>query len=120
MQPYYTRSIAMWKTAGQWLGDDVGFRERGGLTVAFNEKQADRATADFERRKQQEVEVELIDGDRARSIEPNLSKHAVLASYFPRDAVCKLQQDRLRLPESSQSLWCIDQDEFGSARLRDR
>ena len=86
MQPYYTRSIAMWKTAGQWLGDDVGFRERGGLTVAFNEKQADRATADFERRKQQEVEVELIDGDRARSIEPNLSKHAVLASYFPRDA----------------------------------
>jgi len=86
MQPFYTRSIAMWKNASQWLGDDVGFRERGGLTVAFNEKEAVRATQDFKLRKQQEVEIELIDGDRAREIEPNLSKHAVLASHFPRDA----------------------------------
>lgn len=86
MQSYYTRSIAMWKTAGQWLGDDVGYRERGGLTVAFNDKQAERASADFKLRKQQEVEVELIDGDHARTIEPNLSKDCVLASYFPRDA----------------------------------
>src|SRR5262245_28117903 len=104
MQPYYTRSIAMWKSASQWLGDDVGFRERGGLTVAFNDKEAARATEDFKRRKQQEVEIELIDGDRARDIEPNLSKHAVLASYFPRDAFANSSKTGYRSEEHTSEL----------------
>lgn len=92
MQPYYKRSIAMWKSAPQWLGSDVGFKERGGLTVAFNEKEAERTRADFALRKQQEVEIELIDGRQARMLEPNLAENAVLASYFPRDGYANSNQ----------------------------
>jgi glycine/D-amino acid oxidase-like deaminating enzyme len=92
MQPYYTRSIALWKTTPQWLGADVGFKERGGLTVAFTEKEAERTRADFALRKQQEVEIELIDGNEARRLEPNLSGNAVLASSFPRDGYANSNQ----------------------------
>src|SRR5581483_278072 len=39
----------------------------------------------YDQRKDTEVEVALIDGDRARAIEPSLSPQVRLACHFPRD-----------------------------------
>src|SRR5207237_2533114 len=85
MQAYYSRAIELWKSAAQWLGADVGFRERGGLTIGFTDRECERVTAAFESRKHTEVEIELIDGARARALEPNLSERVQRACYFPRD-----------------------------------
>ena len=85
MQAYYTRAIQLWKTASQWLGADVGFRERGGLTIGFTERECERVAAAYEQRKDTEVEIALVDGARARTLEPNLSERVRLACWFPRD-----------------------------------
>jgi sarcosine oxidase subunit beta len=86
LQSYYTRSIALWKTTADWLHADVGFCERGGLTLAFGEAEAARLSAGFERLRNLEVEIELVGGNRARQLEPNLSERVTHAYYFPRDA----------------------------------
>lgn len=86
LQSYYTRSIALWKTAAGWLDADVGFCERGGLTLAFGETEAARLSEGFERLRDLEVEIELVGGNRARQLEPNLSDRVTHAYYFPRDA----------------------------------
>jgi glycine/D-amino acid oxidase-like deaminating enzyme len=85
MQAYYTRSIRLWKSSAEWLGADVGFRERGGLTIGFTESDSERIVAAFESRKDTEVEIELVHGNRARELEPNLSDRVKLACWFPQD-----------------------------------
>src|ERR1700691_988536 len=62
MQAYYTRAIRLWKSSSEWLGFDVGFRERGGLTIGFSEADAERIASVYESRKDTEVEIELIHG----------------------------------------------------------
>ena len=85
MQAYYTRAIQLWKSSADWLGADVGFRERGGLTIGFTDRECERVAAAYEARKHTEVEIALVDGARAREIEPNLSEGVRLACWFPRD-----------------------------------
>jgi sarcosine oxidase, subunit beta len=85
MQAYYSRAIELWKTLADRLGADVGFRERGGLTIAFTAAETERLTSIYEARKATGVEIELIDGKRARELEPNLSERVACACYFPRD-----------------------------------
>ena len=85
MQAYYTRAIQLWKSSAAWLGADVGFRERGGLTIGFTDKECERVAAAYEQRKDTEVEVALVEGDQARAIEPSLSGDVRLACHFPRD-----------------------------------
>ena len=85
MQAYYTRAIRLWKSSPEWLGADVGFRERGGLTIGFTDKDAERIEAVYASRKDTEVEIEIVHGNRARELEPNLSDRVKLACWFAKD-----------------------------------
>jgi glycine/D-amino acid oxidase-like deaminating enzyme len=85
MNKYYQRGIALWKSSPEWLGFDAGFRERGGLTLAFNEDEAKSIEEALHHYQEQGCEIELVGGNRAREIDPNLSHRAIAALYFPRD-----------------------------------
>jgi sarcosine oxidase subunit beta len=85
MNKYYARAIAMWKTSPEWLGFDVGFRERGGMTVAFTEQEAAENEESCELFRAQGTPCEIIGGNRARELDPNLSTRVIQALYFPQD-----------------------------------
>ncbi len=79
--PYALKGWELWKTAPRWLGMDMGFSIRGGLTLAFNDEDAALLEAVMEERRAAGAPIEIIGANRARQIEPGLSRHVTLASY---------------------------------------
>ncbi len=84
--PYSLRGWELWKTARQWLGRDVGFTVQGGLTLAFDDDEAEMLETRMAARRAAGAPIELIGLERAREIEPGLSGHARLIAYCPLDA----------------------------------
>lgn len=84
--PYSLRSWELWKTARQWLGRDVGFTHQGGLTLAFDDDEAQMLETRMGARRDAGAPIELIGIERAREIEPSLSGYARLVAYCPMDA----------------------------------
>ncbi len=83
--PYAMRGLELWRTAGDWLGDDLGFRQVGGLVLAFTEDEARTLTERMMQRAERGAPIELVGTNRARELEPGLSEAPVLASYCPVD-----------------------------------
>jgi len=83
---YSMRSWQMWRDAPNWLGREVGFVHQGGLTVAFNDDEADMLKERMGERRDAGAPIEFLDGARARAMEPGLTEHVKLASYCEMDA----------------------------------
>jgi len=83
--PYAIGGVERWRTAGAWLGAELGFREVGSLTLAFTEAEADRLTEVMAERRAQGAPIEIVGPNRARELEPGLSDKPVLASWCPID-----------------------------------
>lgn len=83
--PYALRGWELWRTAVQRLGTDVGFHVRGGLTLAFDDREAEMLATRMAERKAAGAPIEVISAARAREIEPGLGPHLVLASFCPLD-----------------------------------
>ena len=83
--PYALGGRDLWRTAPDWLGAEVGFRQRGGLVLAFTDEEAETLEAAMAERKAAGSPIEVVSAKRAREIEPGLSKHPVLASYCALD-----------------------------------
>lgn len=83
--PYALRAWELWMDAPRWLGLDVGARRRDGLSVAFTEAEAELLRARAVARRAAGAPIELVDGARAREIEPGLSGRAILAGHCPVD-----------------------------------
>jgi glycine/D-amino acid oxidase-like deaminating enzyme len=83
--PYALGGRDRWRTAPDWLGAEVGFRERGGLVLAFTEEEAEALETGMAERKAAGSPIEVVSAKRAREIEPGLSEHPVLASYCALD-----------------------------------
>ena len=83
--PYAIRSIELWRTAPGWLGRDMGYRNNGGLTLAFTEREAEMLEAWMANRRAAGAPIEIIDGRRARAIEPAIGEHVILASHCRAD-----------------------------------
>lgn len=83
--PYAMRGLELWRTAGDWLGDDLGFREVGGLALAFTEAEAETLTVRMTARAERGAPIEILGPNRARELEPALSEAPVLASFCPVD-----------------------------------
>ena len=61
---------------------EVSFDRIGSLVVAFNEEEMKELEVLYKRGLNNQVEgLELVDGDRARELEPNLSKKVIGALY---------------------------------------
>jgi sarcosine oxidase subunit beta len=75
------RGIELWRTAKDWLGMDVGFERRGGLTLAFDDENASLLATVMDARRRAGAPIEMVGANRAREIEPALSEKTVAASY---------------------------------------
>ncbi|MCL4744429.1 MAG: FAD-binding oxidoreductase [Burkholderiaceae bacterium] len=90
--PYAMKGWDLWRTAQDWLGVDVGFRQVGGLTLAFNDDEAKMLTERMDARRKAGAPVEMIGVDRAREIEPGLSDKPIMASWCPMDGYARSYQ----------------------------
>lgn len=79
--PFALRGHEMWATATRWLGHNVGVQVCDGLSLAFTEREASIVAERAAARRAAGAPVELVDGKRAKQIEPNLSERVVLASH---------------------------------------
>lgn len=79
--PYALRGHAMWATAGDWLGHDVGLVVCEGLSLAFSEREAELLSFRAGKRREAGAPIELVSADRARHIEPGLSDHVLMAAH---------------------------------------
>ena len=79
--PFALKGHAMWASASRWLGHDVGVQVCDGLSLAFTKREATVLAERAARRRTAGAPIELVDGKRAKQIEPGLSDHVMLAAY---------------------------------------
>ena len=82
--PYALKGHALWTTARDWLGD-VGAVVCDGLSLAFTEREAELLTFRAAKRREAGAPIEIVSTARARTVEPGLSDHPVLAAHCPVD-----------------------------------
>ncbi len=83
--PYSVRAAELWRRNHEWLGEEIGFRTLGGVTVAFTEKEAELLERLSLERRDAGAPIEIMGIDRARELEPALADNVRLASFCPLD-----------------------------------
>jgi glycine/D-amino acid oxidase-like deaminating enzyme len=84
--PYALKSRELWRTTADWLGAEVGFEVRGGLSFAFDQAEAEMLESRTKARQAAGAPIEIIGPNRAREIEPGFTGTAVLATYCALDS----------------------------------
>jgi sarcosine oxidase subunit beta len=79
--PYALKAHAMWATARDWLGHDVGVTVCDGLSLAFTEREAELLTTRAGKRREAGAPIEIVSGARAREVEPGVSDKVLLAGH---------------------------------------
>lgn len=79
--PYALRAHAMWASAREWLGHDVGVVVCDGLSLAFTEQEEELLTFRAGKRREAGAPISLISGAEALAVEPGLSHGVRLAGY---------------------------------------
>jgi glycine/D-amino acid oxidase-like deaminating enzyme len=79
--PYALKAHAMWASARDWLGHDVGVVVCDGLSLAFTEREAEILTYRAGKRREAGAPIEIIPGARAKEIEPGLSDGVKIAGF---------------------------------------
>ncbi len=79
--PYALRAHAMWASAREWLGHDVGVVVCDGLSLAFTEQEEELLTFRAGKRREAGAPIELVSGAQAKAIEPGVSDQVRLAGY---------------------------------------
>ena len=67
-------------------GIDVGWRRSGVLRAAWTDEEREALRNEVAWQSERGMRAELIDGQRARQVEPQLATSAIAAAYFPDDA----------------------------------
>ncbi|MET7247665.1 FAD-binding oxidoreductase [Methylobacterium sp. EM32] len=81
LMPYALRAHAMWASARDWLGHDVGVVVCDGLSLAFTPAEEELLTYRAGRRREAGAPIALVSGAEARRIEPGLSGAVRLAGH---------------------------------------
>jgi glycine/D-amino acid oxidase-like deaminating enzyme len=81
LMPYALKGHEIWSQAG----DKVGFKESGGITLAFTEREAEILEERMAARIGAGAPIEMISSSRARELEPHLADRIVAASYCHSD-----------------------------------
>ncbi len=79
--PYALRAHAMWASAREWLGHDVGVVVCDGLSLAFTEQEEELLSFRAGKRRDAGAPIELISGARALEVEPGVSDKVRVAGY---------------------------------------
>ncbi|UOM34153.1 FAD-binding oxidoreductase [Acuticoccus sp. I52.16.1] len=83
--PYALQGHAMWASAREWLGHDVGTVVTDGLSLAFTEREAALLDERAARRRDAGAPIRIVTAAEARAIEPGLSDRPILAAHCPVD-----------------------------------
>lgn len=79
--PYALRAHAMWASARDWLGHDVGVVVCDGLSLAFTAQEEEILTYRAGKRREAGAPIEIVSGARAAEIEPGLSREVRVAGW---------------------------------------
>lgn len=79
--PYALRAHAMWASARNWLGHDVGVVVCDGLSLAFTEREEDLLSYRAGKRREAGAPIELIGPKAASEVEPGLGPGVRLAGH---------------------------------------
>jgi glycine/D-amino acid oxidase-like deaminating enzyme len=79
--PYALRAHAMWASAHEWLGHDVGVVVCDGLSLAFTAQEEELLTHRAGKRRAAGAPIEIVSGQRAAEIEPGLSRQVRVAGW---------------------------------------
>lgn len=81
LMPYAIKGHELWERAGE----RVGFHKTGGITLAFNQREADLLNERMALKREAGAPIELISPARVAELEPNLSRKVVAASWCAED-----------------------------------
>lgn len=81
LMPYAIKGHHEWEQ----MGDKVGFKRTGGLTLAFNEREADLLHERMTMKRDAGADITFVDPKKVAELEPHLAKKIVAASYCPDD-----------------------------------
>ncbi|MCR4520031.1 FAD-binding oxidoreductase [Bosea sp. 47.2.35] len=81
LMPYAVKGHELWEHAGA----HVGFHKTGGITLAFNQREADLLHERMALKREAGAPIELISPARVAELEPNLSRKVVAASWSAED-----------------------------------
>ncbi|SEE73520.1 Glycine/D-amino acid oxidase [Rhizobiales bacterium GAS191] len=79
--PYALRAHAMWISAREWLGHDVGVVACDGLSLAFTKREAELLAFRAGKRREAGAPIDLISGAQAKAVEPGLPDTVLLAGH---------------------------------------
>ena len=79
--PYALQAHAMWASAQNWLGHDVGVVVCDGLSLAFTEAEEEVLTFRANKRRDAGAPISLVSGKRAQEIEPGLCDDVRVAGW---------------------------------------
>ncbi|MEM7442998.1 MAG: FAD-binding oxidoreductase [Pseudomonadota bacterium] len=83
--PFALEGHAMWKSARDWLGHDVGMVTCDGLSLAFTEQEAELLSDRATKRREAGAPISLLTPEEAQEVEPGISPDILLAGHCPVD-----------------------------------
>lgn len=86
-QKLYRESAKLFDNLSKELGYDIKYNKCGSLIIAENDEQMEVVEKYARRLKEKGIDVELLNADDTRRLEPALSQHIVGASYCPEDGI---------------------------------
>ena len=81
LMPYAIKGHHEW----EMMGDKVGFKKTGGLTLAFNDREAELLQERMTMKRDAGADITFVNPKKVEEIEPHLAKKIVAASFCPDD-----------------------------------
>lgn len=106
LMPYALKGHELWQRAG----NRVGFRRTGGITLAFNDREATLLHERMGLKREAGAPIELITATRVRELEPGLTDKVVAASWCEADGYAN---------SSLTGAWCREQLADAGVELRE-
>lgn len=97
-------SAKIYSTLSEELGCEVYYERPGGLILIETEEQLEVMKHIVEQQKQCGLDVEIVDGDKARNMEPTLSKNVIAAAHCPLDGHVNPIHTTLGFAQAAQKL----------------
>ena len=79
--PHAMRAHAMWASARDWLGHDVGVVVCDGLSLAFTEREAALLEERAGKRREAGAPINIVSRDEAMRVEPGISNKILMAGH---------------------------------------
>lgn len=101
--PYVRESHKIWTSYQEELGDEIEFRQPGGLRIAEDSQQLQLLSESVEQQKSLGIELELLSAEELRSFAPYIGPSVIAASFCREDARSNPLTASMALARAAQS-----------------